>query len=65
VYQPPEIILDFFAVYRRAAGLPMLSRADLLRLFAETDAPSAPPPDPAKVIPFPVERRDRSRETTP
>jgi hypothetical protein len=65
VYQPPEIILELFAEYRRAAGLPMLSRADLLHLFAQTDAPEEPrAPDPARVIRFPVERRAQSPKTT-
>jgi len=64
VYQPPEIILELFAEFRRAAGLPMLSRDDLLYLFAQTDAPEEPStPDPARVIRFPVERRAQLPET--
>lgn len=63
MYEPPEIILELFDEYRRAARLPMISRADLVRLFASLDVPPEPANDPAKVIPFPAERRAPSRDT--
>lgn len=63
VYEPPEIILEIFDEYRRAARLPMIERGALIRLFAQLDVPPEPVNDPAKVIPFP-DRHGRSGETT-
>ncbi len=61
MYQPPEIILDLFAAYRRAAGLPELSREERLRLLVAAEAPLPQPAQLARVIPFPEERSARAR----
>jgi len=61
MYQPPEIILDLFAAYRHAAGLPELSRLERLRLLTGDHAPEPRGGTPATLIPFPGERRPRGR----